>query len=209
MWVNQLLPLLKRALQKAALVPTEHVSELYARLATSEEEVILIQDATTRPIERSTDAQVQKEHYDGKHKMDTIKNHLVTQTDKKIVYVSPLYEGSVHDKKLIDEEQLTFPKQVGVIQDLGFQGFDPEECTVIMPQKKKRKQPLSNLDKALNQIIASCRIIVENVIGSVKVLRILKDKIRIRGMDKRQDVFLIGCALHNLKLKSKPLENNS
>ena len=62
----------------------------------------------------------------------------------------------------------------------------------------------SELDKTINQIISFCRVVVENVIGSVKILRILKEKTRIIGDEKRQTVFIIGCALHNFRKKFRP-----
>jgi len=37
-------------------------------------------------------------------------------------YVSQTYEGKRHDKKMADEENPTYPEDIGVYQDTGFQG---------------------------------------------------------------------------------------
>jgi len=37
-------------------------------------------------------------------------------------YVSQTYEGKRHDKKMADEETPTYPEDIGVYQDTGFQG---------------------------------------------------------------------------------------
>ncbi|MEM1137943.1 MAG: transposase family protein [Bacteroidota bacterium] len=133
----------------------------------------------------------------------------MTNTDNLVLYVSPSYQGSIHDKKLLEEEGVTFPPNIVLMHDLGYQGFNPENVEVIMPKKKKKGEALSALDKLLNQMISSIRVKVEHVIEKIKILRVLRDKIRIKGWQKRQEVFLIGCALNNLRVKSRKLNYNS
>lgn len=79
----------------------------------------------------------------------------------------------------------------------------------IMPKKKPRKKELSELDKTLNQIISSIRVKVEHVIGSIKILRMVKEKIRLKGYQKRQTVFVLAAAIHNLRKKERSLINQS
>ncbi|MEM1137944.1 MAG: transposase family protein [Bacteroidota bacterium] len=71
-WVKLLLPLLTESLSKLRFVPTQRSEELYRLLESKGEEYIVLQDATVREIERSTDWQVQKEFYDGRHEMGNI-----------------------------------------------------------------------------------------------------------------------------------------
>ena len=94
--------------------------------------------------------------------------------------MSPLYEGKKHDRSLIADENLQFPENVILLQDTGFQGYE-HEGTLFMPKKKPRKRELSELDKAINQIISSIRTLVEHVIGSIKILRMVKEKIRLKN----------------------------
>lgn len=207
-WAQQLLPLLRQALEKLRLVPEQDAGKVYSQLKQMDDEVILYQDATVRPIEQSTDRAVEKEFYDGKHKCHTIKNHIVCDQNAQVIYVSHLYEGKKHDRSLISEEYLRFPENVILIQDTGFQGFE-HAGMVIMPKKKPRKKQLSEADKDINQIISSIRISVEHVIGSIKILRMVKEKIRLKSYQARQMVFVVAAAIHNLRKKERSLINHS
>jgi hypothetical protein len=67
---------------------------------------------------------------------------------KRILFVSKLYNGSVHDKKMADEQlkdkaALFKAKELRV--DLGFLGIDKQlkDCQVEIPEKKKKKQELT------------------------------------------------------------------
>lgn len=125
-----------------------------------------------------------------------------------MLYVSPLYEGKKHDRSLIADENLRFPENVILIQDTGFQGFS-HNGLMFMSKKKTRKKELSELDKSLNQIISSIRILVEHVIGSIKVLRMVKEKIRLKSYQTRQIVFVVVAAIHNLRKKQRSIINHS
>ena len=210
-WVSVLLDLLSQTLVQGDFMPCEQAEYFENQIKELQEkhpELVLIQDATVRPIERAVDAEVQKEYYDGKHKRHTVKNHLIINEEREILYISPLYEGKVHDKKLVDEEQITFPENTLVIQDTGYQGFEPKGVLMMMPKKKPRKRELTPEDKQWNSLISSCRIRVEHVIAQIKVLRILKEKIRLKSTQIIQQVFQIGGALHNFRNKHRR-KNNS
>lgn len=64
-WLKRLRPVLKTALEEEKVLPLRTVEGLNRALA--EVETVLI-DATERPIQRSGDAEVQKEDYSGKKK---------------------------------------------------------------------------------------------------------------------------------------------
>ncbi|MFM8834202.1 MAG: hypothetical protein ACKOEV_11310 [Cytophagales bacterium] len=40
------------------------------------------------------------------------------------MFVSPAVEGTMHDKKLAETMELSFPATTRVLQDSGFQGLD-------------------------------------------------------------------------------------
>jgi hypothetical protein len=204
MWTKQLFPLLQQAFGQLALLPNQDSGTFYNQLQALETDLILYQDATVRPIERPTDRQLQKEFYDGKHKSHTVKNHIVCDQNGQVLYVSPLYEGKVHDKRLITEENLCFPEHVILMQDTGYQGFETD-AFVFMPKKKPRGKELSELDKCLNQIISSIRVKVEHVIGGIKISRMAKEKIRLKTGRVKQMVFLIASAIHNLRRKFRSI----
>lgn len=138
-------------------------------------------------------------------KSHTIKNVLLASLDKKILYLSETYEGSVHDKKIADEAEIAFEKTIALLQDSGFQGFCPPGATIVMPEKKPKGKALTQQQKQENKQKASQRVLIEHAIGGLKTWRILKDKIRSYRHKLRDEVMLIACGLHNFKIKCKPL----
>ena len=141
---------------------------------------------------KSNIIQVKKSH--------TIKNILLAGKHKKILYLSETYEGSVHDKKIADEAEIEFEKTIELLQDSGFQGFNPTNAVVSMPEKKPKGKELTENQKQQNKMKASQRVLIEHAIGAVKVWRILKDKIRSYRHILRDEVILIACGLHNFKI---------
>lgn len=55
-------------------------------------------------------------------------------------------------------------------------------------------------DHFCNQILASCRIVVEHALAGVKRCRIVKDVLRLTSEGIADRVMLIACALHNLRV---------
>ena len=56
-----------------------------------------------------------------------MKNDLLCTPDKRILWLSDTYEGHVHDKKIIDEQPLSFPTGITLWQDTGFLGHCPSK----------------------------------------------------------------------------------
>ena len=56
------------------------------------------------------------------------------------------------------------------------------------------------MDKFLNKIISSVRIVVENVIRRVKRCRIVKDELRLTKEHLSDVVLELPCGLHNLRV---------
>ena len=122
---------------------------------------------------------------------------------REILYLSPTYPGSIHDKTICTQEDLVFEKEMSALTDLGFQGYPSATARIIMPHKKKKHQILSQQQKDSNTWISRVRVRIEHVLASVKSYRIVSDVFRYRLYGKDDYVMLIACALHNLKLKSK------
>ena len=131
-----------------------------------------------------------------------MKHNLICDENKKILYLSKAYNGAVHDKKIADQEHLVFPKGLAIelLQDTGYQGYTPENITVIMPTKKPKRKELTLEQKDKNKEISSKRVKIEHAIGGVKILRIIKDEIRIYKEATRNLIMKIACAIHNLKM---------
>ena len=59
---------------------------------------------------------------------------------------------------------------------------------------------MTAIDKFLNKLISSVRIVVENVISGVKRCRIVKDELRMTKEAISDVVMEIACGLHNLRV---------
>lgn len=121
----------------------------------------------------------------------------------EVIYLSPTYGGSVHDKKICDLEQVEFLKKTIVIMDLGFIGLSSNTAQIIMPHKRKKNQILNEQQEQWNKWVSKIRVKVEHIIASVKIFRKVKEKFRGRLFAREDRVMLIACGLHNLKLNVK------
>lgn len=121
--------------------------------------------------------------------------------------MSPTFAGSTHDKKICDLAPIKLPEGIEQWQDTGYQGYAPEGVVIIQPTKKPRGKELTPEQKQKNKQISRVRVVVEHAIGGVKILRIVKEEIRIYSEKVRHKVFLIACALHNLKIRLKKLKS--
>jgi len=121
---------------------------------------------------------------------------------KKILYLSPTYEGRIHDKTICDEEQIGFDLPVGLWVDLGFVRLNPNNADVKIPIKKPKKRELLAEEKAFNRQVSSKRVKVEHAIGQCKIFRIVKDEVRAFKDDFRDTCMLLACALNNFKIDS-------
>ena len=121
---------------------------------------------------------------------------------KKVLYLSPTYEGKVHDKSICDEEQIKFDVPVTLWEDLGFIGLEPDNAVVKRPIKKPYKRELDAQQKAFNRQISSKRVKVEHAIGQCKIFRIVKDEVRAFKDEFRDACMLLACGLNNFKIDS-------
>jgi hypothetical protein len=60
-------------------------------------------------------------------KTPTVNNNLIVEVEERLVRsLSGTYAGSVHDKRLCDEEAYTFPPGCVLLKETGFQGDEPD-----------------------------------------------------------------------------------
>ena len=69
-------------------------------------------------------------------KRHTVKNTLVTDKHQEVVFLGDTETGKIHDKRLLEEDDITFPKGTILHQDTGYQGNHPEGVCIEQPQKK-------------------------------------------------------------------------
>ncbi|MEO0807976.1 MAG: transposase family protein [Cyanobacteria bacterium J06643_4] len=201
-WIHRLRSLLNEALGYEMQLPERRAANLEAVL-TSCPSLEFIIDGTERPINRPQDKDKQKEYYSGKKKQHTVKNNLITERGGKVVYLSGTYAGNQYDKKIADEEGYRFPSGSKLLQDTGFQGYQPEGVIVIQPKKKPRGGELTADEKLVNRAISSLRVEVEHQIGGVKRCQILVQKFRNRATGFIDEAIETACGLHNFRLSHR------
>ena len=136
-WIHVLSPILRTALGHEQQLPSRDPQTLEEVLATSDTLDFTI-DGTERRRQRPKDAVKQREYYSGKKKAHTNKNNVVVNTDTQTVtYLSRTVAGKTHDKKICDQDQITFPANALLGKDTGFQGFEPESVITFQPQKSR------------------------------------------------------------------------
>jgi len=134
-----------------------------------------------------------------------IKNVLLSSDRCEVLFLSDTYEGSVHDKAIADACPYPLPEGSELLDDLGFVGYTLAGVTHTRPFKKPKGGELSPEQKAANQAIAKRRILIEHVISGIKRCRIVKDTIRLWKDGARDLVMEICCALHTLRIRSRPV----
>jgi hypothetical protein len=150
------------------------------RSLTPEKIIKLLADVTEQPIQRPKKAKKRKQAYSGKKKRHTQKVEIVMQEDGKIINLSHSYPGRVHDFR-IRKEQTPLPRDNDKYVDLGYQGLQKRTSHVKLPFKRRRKQPLTQEQKAYNRQQASFRMKIEHKIRQLKVFKILADTYRNFG----------------------------
>jgi hypothetical protein len=199
-WIHRLTPILNRALGYEKQLPARQSKDIEMVLTACPELEFII-DGTERPIRRPKNRDRQKKNYSGKQKRHTVKNNvIVDKNTRKITGLSATCEGKKHDKKLADEQELSFPEGSKLWKDTGFQGYEPENTTTFQPKKKPKGGELTPEEKAGNAIISSVRIRVEHSIGGVKIYRITRDIFRNLKQDFDDLVMETACGLHNLRV---------
>ncbi len=128
---------------------------------------------------------------------------LICDKDRYVHYLSATYEGSIHDKKIADEEDFEFTQTIVLLQDLGFQGYSPQHVEVVLPIKKAKGKELTKEEKLFNKGQAQKRVYVEHAIRGVKILHIVKGKIRSYLHAWRDLVCYLACGIHNFKIYLK------
>jgi hypothetical protein len=153
-------------------------------------------DATEQPIQRPSSKKPRREYYSGKQGDHTIKHQIAVDQDGKIQAVSPSYPGRMHDKRVYDLEQVVIPRKAEPVGDLDYQG-----SVLTVPNKKPKGGTLSESEKAYNREHASERILVEHVIGKLKIFDILSDRFR-NELSRHALMFKNIAGLCNLRFSS-------
>ena len=142
-------------------------------------------------------------------KRHTRKALILKDENRKIVYVSRLFDGKIHDYQML---KTSFPpssdcfENVELNLDLGFIGIasDYKVGKLKIPHKRKRvKDGVSNElepeQKEYNKKVSSERVDIEHSIGQMKVCRAIHQVVRIRDRSVLDDIVLVAAGLANFK----------
>ena len=204
-WVQTWLPALEQALGKEVVLPERRVDKVETFFTRFPQVKDLWLDGTERPTRRPQDAGKQKGHYSGKKKRHTHNNLLLTDTDRRVLALSPTQPGARHDYALL--KAWNFPQKLpqGVVcwTDSGFQGMkkDYPQLSIIQPKKKSKGGKLSPFDQFINAQRARIRIRTEHAIGGVKRLAAVAQPYRNHTPKMEDQLMLVACGLWNYHLK--------
>lgn len=147
--------ILAQALELVQAMPARSDEDLQS-LLTKLEIKELVHDGSEREVPRPQDSELPKANYRGKKKCHIVKNGFVASLIGLLLFVSPTFAGSVHDKRIVEEYSI--PNGVPFWQDTGYQGYAPDGIKIIQPTKKPKGRDLTADEKSLNQNISSVRV---------------------------------------------------
>jgi len=212
-WVGTLLPVLDAVMGEIHVRPKratgrslEEIIEEFPEL----KELGVLTDGTERPIRRPKDDEQQKEHYSGKKKRHTSKHVTITHPKtQRILAVSEEAPGTKHDKKIMDEAQLSCTTKLAVRADSGFQGLSIGEAEIIIPFKRKRtkkgepKDELTEQQKEANAMLSKARISIEHSNAGFKRNRSVTDILRNTRQGMSDSLAMVAMGLHNLRVSMR------
>ncbi len=209
--VHALLPVLERAERDLKILPKRVFKKAMEFSEVFDDNQNIMIDATEREHFRPGNKKQQKAYYSGKKKRHTVKNTVISDQDKRLVFVGRTSPGSMHDyalfKKEFNPKEDWFHTVKGWL-DLGYQGIktdyqSPENIRI--PHKKPRKSKknphpsLTSEQKEENRRIGRKRVPVEHAIGGMKIFHILTIKIRNKLKKFTDKVIYVVAGLWNLK----------
>lgn len=209
--VHALMPLLHETLLRLKVIPHREFESAEAFHEAFKDAEALLLDATERAHQRPVDDEKQSKLYSGKQKDHTVKNTVISTTDKAIRFLGHTMNGCNHDFAMLKEE---FPadkpwfKDILLYLDLGYTGILKlyEGDNIQIPYKKPRKSKnnpnpqLTEEQKEHNRLVGKIRIFVENALAGLKRYKILVHDFRNKKVNFVDDTIVICAGLWNMML---------
>ena len=105
---------------------------------------------------------------------------MVVNKENSQILAIDFSNGKKHDFRLFKESRLKVNSKTKILVDTGYIGIKKIIGNVQLPYKKSKNHKLTKKEKEYNKEISSKRVLVENVIGSVKRFKILSERYRNR-----------------------------
>jgi hypothetical protein len=96
-----------------------------------------------------------------------VKNVLLAHTCL-VLFLSDTYEGSTHDKSIADATPYPLPHESELLDDLGFLGYELADVQHTRPTRKPKGGELTADQKEHNRQVARRRVVIENILSSIK-----------------------------------------
>ena len=156
-----------------------------------------IVDATIIKVRRSSNQDLQKRQYSGKHKEHCVKVQIIIKENLKVpMSVSFTKFGSIHDFILFKRTIKKLPKDVCFIADSGYQGLEKLVSGSFTPIKSSKYHQLTAEERLSNKKLSSKRILIENTNSYLKRFKILSDVYRGKSEQLETIVKLIAGIAH-------------
>jgi hypothetical protein len=135
-WVHRLLPVLRKALAALGVMPERDGRKFAQAERGKDDPRDSIIEGTERRRQRPKKPEKQALYSSGKQKTPSDKNVVIGNTQsKRVGYLSPTHPGKIPDKKLAEQEQITYSRQALLHKDTGFQGDEPRVKQTYQPKK--------------------------------------------------------------------------
>lgn len=128
-----------------------------------------------------------------------MKSQVVVNGRTRQVICTAHGRGPTHDFALYKQSKLDLHENLELLADSGYQGLMRLHERSRTPKKKSKKVQLTKDEKRANRELSRRRMVVENVIRSLKIFRILLE--RYRNRRKRFSLrFNLIAGLYNFEL---------
>jgi hypothetical protein len=128
-----------------------------------------------------------------------LKGQVVVNGRSRQVICTAHGRGPTHDFALYKQSKLDLHDNLELLADSGYQGISKLHDKSRTPKKRSKKRQLTKDEKRANRELSQRRIVVENVIRSLKIFRILLE--RYRNRRKRFSLrFNLIAGLYNFEL---------
>lgn len=172
-------------------------------------------DATVQQINQpSLDWNISSKYFSGKHNLYCLKSQVIVMINGLAMHIVSGIEGSVHDKKIFDENLEDFKQKVVKFHEndpfniIGDKGYQDSKMNFLTTPYKGKPPQLSSQQLLFNENLGKVRIIVENFFGRLKSRYNITGS-KYRGSHERYAlIFKVCCALVNFEiLNGHPLRS--
>ena len=127
---------------------------------------------------------------------------MIADVNTKNILATDFCHGRTHDVQLLKERRCAMSPKGLLLADAGYQGLaDIHANRRHMPAKKSTLHPLTNAQQASNRALSRQRIVIENILRTLKIFRLLSERYRKRR--KRFGLrFNLIAAIYNMELKN-------